>query len=185
MIETKTLRFRVLATTISAILEVAHLGWELTHGGVVSHHILNMPEMPAISNWWGLLLLPALTWFLTGRIQQRLNLKLEDRKSFAKQAFAVLAGFLGSLVAALLLSLAFTTGNEDMASYLLFGMIAIALIVPVYRAECLLGFVLGMTFTFGVVLPTIVGSIIAAISAFMHKGVWRVVGRIWNRLKPA
>jgi hypothetical protein len=43
------------------------------------------------------------------------------------------------------------------------GILLIALFYPIYRAECLLGFVLGMTFTFGAVLPTGIGSILASI----------------------
>lgn len=34
------------------------LAWEYTHGGVVSHHFLDRRDMPAISNWWSLAVLP-------------------------------------------------------------------------------------------------------------------------------
>ncbi|HSF52731.1 MAG TPA: hypothetical protein VLA71_03215, partial [Algoriphagus sp.] len=50
-----------------------------------------------------------------------------------------------------------------------------ALFLPIYRAECLLGFVFGMTYTFGAVLPTLVGSILALIGAaiylFIRRGI--------------
>ena len=46
--------------------------------------------------------------------------------------------------------------------------------------SCVLGFVLGMTFTFGAVLPTAVGSVIAALSAAMHLIVYPLIVRFWN-----
>jgi uncharacterized membrane protein YccC len=67
---------------------------------------------------------------------------------------SVLIGFVGALVFGVALSVAFQGGHDDTAGYL-------------FRAECVLGFVLGMTFTFGAVLPTLIGTIIATISAFV------------------
>jgi hypothetical protein len=183
MNEKQLWQFRLFATALSLIVEVAHLGWEFTHGGVVSHHILNMPDMPAISNWWGLLLLPALTWFLAGHIIRRLN--SEKAPLTTTPILRLAGGFLGAFIAAILLSLAFTNGNEDAAFYVLIGMLLIALIVPVYRAEYLLGFVHGMIFTFGVVLPIVVGLIIAAISAFVHLSLRPIILNIWRKLNRA
>jgi hypothetical protein len=44
------------------------------------------------------------------------------------------------------------------------GLFVCALLLPVYRAEYLLGFVLGMTVTFGAVLPFFIALIFAAFS---------------------
>ena len=63
------------------------------------------------------------------------------------------------------------------------GMLLLALMLPVYRAECVLGFVLGMTFTFGAILPTVVASVIAAFSALVHLCVRPVFMGRWNRLR--
>lgn len=65
------LQSRLILAISAFALEVCHLGWEYTHGGVPAHHLLNNPELPAISNWWGLLVVPLLVWFLVGRIQRR------------------------------------------------------------------------------------------------------------------
>jgi hypothetical protein len=35
--------------------------WEHLQGGVLSHHLRNDPELPAISNWWGGLLVPSIS----------------------------------------------------------------------------------------------------------------------------
>ena len=47
---------------VALFASVAHLAWEHTHGGVQSHHFLARPDLPAISNWWGLIILPSLGW---------------------------------------------------------------------------------------------------------------------------
>ena len=60
---------------------------------------------------------------------------------------SVVAGFVGALLFGILLSVSFTNDYETIASYLFRGMFLLALLLPVYRAECVLGFVLGMTFT--------------------------------------
>ena len=133
-----------------------------------SHHVLNRSDMPTISNWWGALLLPALTWFLTGRIHRRLVHQSGGQEAVSKLPASVVAGFMGSLFFGILLSVSFTRDYQTIASYLFLGMFLLALLLPVYRAECVLGLVLGMTFTFGAVLPTGIGSIIAAVSASIH-----------------
>ena len=49
----------------------------------------------------------------------------------------------------------------------------------------MLGFILGMTFsfTFGAVLPTFIASAIAAISATAHLFLYLVPGRAWGLIK--
>jgi hypothetical protein len=78
-----------------------------------------------------------------------------------------------------LLSVSFASGHENISSFLFQGMILLAVILPVYRAECVLGFVLGMTFTFGAILPTAIGSLLAAFSAAIHLVVWPLLVRLW------
>ncbi len=153
---------RPALTAAAFLLEVAHLAWEHLHGGVVSHHLLANPDLPAISNWFGLLLIPALTWFLVGRIERRIA-----SGAPGSSRAAIVAGFAAALVygASLALALASKFGSIDMVFFALF---AIGLVVPIYRAQFVLGFVLGMTFTFGAVLPTIIASVFAAYSSLAH-----------------
>jgi hypothetical protein len=163
-------RMRLMLTALALVSELAHLGWEHTHGGVLAHHLLNRADLPAISNWWGLLLIPALTWYLVGRMQRRLSQGSASRQ-------ALLAGFLGALAYGTSLALAFTMGQE-IVTYLFLGLIVAALLAPAYRAEYVLGFVLGMTFTFGAVLPTFIACMLAAFSRITHwlcGSVWRLV----------
>ncbi|MGH8076709.1 MAG: hypothetical protein ACREPE_05205 [Lysobacter sp.] len=183
MSEQQLLRWRVYFAALVVLGELAHLTWEHFNGGVVSHHILNRADLPAISNWFGALLLPALAWFLTGRIQRRIASYSGWRKAASKFPTSVVVGFFGSLVFGMLLSVSFTNGYENISSYLFVSMLLSALLLPVYRPECVLGFILGMTFTFGAVLPTAIGSIVAAISAVIHLVVRPVLVHAWTRLK--
>lgn len=170
---------RLLLTALVSLAEFGILAWEHFHGGVISHHILNRSDLPEISNWWGALLLPALAWFLIGRAQRRVSFLYEEHGTSTKFPASVLAGFGGALLFSALLALSFTSGHENISSFMFQGMILLAVLLPVYRAECVLGFVLGMTFTFGAILPTAIGSLLAAISAAIHLFVWPLLARLW------
>lgn len=175
-------RIRPYVTGLVLLAEGAHLLWQHLHGGVVSHHLLHRADLPAISNWWGALLLPALTWFLLGRTRKRLLLRGDRQDAASKAPDGVLLGFLGALIWGGLLAAAFTCNYETITSSLFLGLLVLALLLPVHRAECLLGFVLGMAFTFGAVLPTLVGSVIAGLSAAVRLGLWPLVVRGWRRV---
>ena len=159
---------RLYITGIVTIGIWSLLAWSYYHGGVPSHHILHREDLPAISNWWGGFLLPLLTWFLLYRIQKRLIRDNVENSKPSMRLENVLYGFIGALFFGILLSVFFTFGYSDISGYFLIGLLLIALFFPIYRAECLLGFVIGMTFTFGVVLPTAVGSLLALIGAVLY-----------------
>lgn len=183
MSEPQMARWRPYFIAFVLLAELAHLAWEYFNGGVRSHHILNRADLPEISNAWGVLLLPALAWFLTGRIQKRIARRSKGGAAASKLPMSVVAGFVGALLFGIVLSASFTYDYENVASVMFRGMFLLALLLPVYRAECVLGFVLGMTFTFGAVLPTAIGSIFAALSAVVHLLVRPLLVRVWTRLR--
>lgn len=155
---------RIILVAIALLAESIHLAWEYFHGGVVAHHFLARADMPSVSNWWGLLLIPALTWFLAGRIGRR----LERQPGGAVQVPpAVWAGFIGALGYGAALALAFSFQFDGIGTIFL-GIFALSLVFPTYRAEYVLGFVLGMAFTFGAILPTFIATIVAALSGLAH-----------------
>jgi hypothetical protein len=160
------LQSRLILSACGFAAEVAHLGWEYTHGGVRAHHLLANPDLPAISNWWGLLVVPLLVWFLVGRIQRRAATLVqaggqERFRTIAQARFGV------SLLWGGALALAFTLGHPSV-TWIFFGAFAAALVAQAWRAEYVLGFVLGMSFTFGAVLPVLVASVIAACAFAVH-----------------
>lgn len=144
---------------VSTLYIWALLAYEHLNGGVVSHHLLQREDLPAISNWWGALVLPVLSWFLTGRIYKRV---------VTAYPFTMLAGFIGALLFGVLLSVLFLY-QQQLLPALMLSLPLLALMFPLYRAECLLGFVLGMCFTFGVLIPTGVGTLVVLMSFILHK----------------
>jgi hypothetical protein len=159
----------------------ALLIWNHYHGGVPSHHVMANKDLPAISNWWGGLLLPLLTWFLLYRIRMRIIRHNNGNTETSKYLKHILYGFAGSLLFGVLLSAFFTFGYPDITGYMVLGLLVLALFFPIYRAECLLGFVIGMTFTFGAVLPTVFGAILVLVGAvlylFVRPGILYVASR--------
>jgi hypothetical protein len=176
-------RTRIAFTALVALAELAHLAWEYTHGGVISHHLLNQPDMPAISNWWGALLLPALAWFLFGRLHHRVISRSAGMGQALHFPLNVVIGFVGALLYGISLAVAFTVGNETVASYLFIGMLLMGVLIQVYRPEYVFGYILGLTFTFGAVLPTLVASVVAAMSAIWHLLVRQIIRFIQARLR--
>jgi hypothetical protein len=175
---------RIILTLIALVLELAHLGWTYFHGGVPSHHLLNRADLPAISNWWGAVLIPALTWFLVGRIQLRVLRPDANNPAKSHRLAPVVAGFLCALAYGAALALAFTMQSAAV-SYIFLGLFAISLFVPTYRAEYVLGFVLGMSFTFGAVLPTAVASVVALFSGLVHYLFFKIRRLVRNRRSPS
>lgn len=167
---------RLVLTVAALCAELFHLGWEHTHGGVLAHHLLNDPDLPAISNWWGALLIPLLTWWLVGRIGRSVAARQRGQE---RSAIAPWTGFVGALVYGGALATAFSLGSP-VAELLFFALLALALIVSAWRAEFVLGFVLGMTFVFGAVLPTLIAAVLAALSWVAHAAA----GAVWRRLRP-
>jgi hypothetical protein len=157
--------FRGASTAVVAFAYWIFLAWQHVHGGVPSHHLFDRADMPAISNMWGGLLLPLMTWFLIGRVQQRMALQGAASKRYAW------IGFVCAVMFGMLLSIFFTLGNDLVSNRMFESLFLIALFIPIYRAEYLLGFVLGMAYTFGGVLPSIIGSVAALILMVIYRYV--------------
>lgn len=173
---------RLYFTLIVTIGIWSQLLWDHLHGGVPNHHILHQEDLPAISNWWGGLLLPLLTLLLTYRIQIRLirkNDKKHDTLNFSQK---YIYRFLFALSFGILLSVFFTLGYTDLSGYMMYGLLLLALFFPIYRAEYFLGFVIGMTYTVGAVLPTGAGIILTLTGVILYlyvrKGIIFIVRKI-------
>ncbi|NQV38256.1 MAG: hypothetical protein HQ509_09670 [Candidatus Marinimicrobia bacterium] len=188
MTEKTFLKRSLYFTGIVAIGIWSLLIWTHYHGGVPSHHILQQEDLPKISNWWGGLLLPLLTLFLTFRIQKRLISNNGNKSNSLNFPMKSTYRFLFALSFGVLLSVFFTLGYSNLSGYMMYGLFLLALFFPIYRAECFLGFVIGMTFTFGVVLPTGVGSILALIGVvlylYVRTGIIFIVRKVIPLVSP-
>ncbi len=159
---------RLYFTGIVTVAIWSLLAWNYYHGGVLTHHILQQGNLPGISNWWGGLLLPLLTWFLLYRLEKRRLLDEQDTSKFLRTIYY---GFGGALVFGILLSIFFTFDYSDILEYMVDGLFLLAFFVPIYRSECLLGFVIGMTFTFGAMLPTMAGCLFSLVGVVLYRVV--------------
>ncbi|MGF6419791.1 putative membrane protein YeaQ/YmgE (transglycosylase-associated protein family) [Stenotrophomonas sp. AN71] len=140
------------AVVLGMTTALLQLAWEHTHGGILRHHLLNDASLPAVSNVWALVMMPLLGalagWVVVRRTRERSGAMIP-----------AIAGFLGSLLAGAALSLAFVLSGEAAATQVMGALLVAAVLLPVYRAEYLFGFVVGMTFVFGPVMPTLVACV--------------------------
>jgi len=161
-----------IRTTIGAlILTALFILWEYLNGGVNTHYLLAREDLPGISNWWGLLTIPILTWFVLSLIQRRQNNDKRLQPMPANEETNILKRFLASLIFGIMMSILWEFRLEGILPYLIFLPVVIALFRPVHLPECLLGFVLGMLYTFGGILPIIVGSVLVVLSWIANKPI--------------
>jgi hypothetical protein len=163
MTELLSLRRRIIFTGIVTLLTWAHVAWDYFHGGVPTHYLLHSADLPGFSNWWGVLIIPLLTWFLLVRIHRKLSAR-EGSPNFSN----VIYRFLSALIFGLLVSFFFAMGS-DLPEYMMMALIIVSFFVPLYRTEHFLGFVLGMAYTFGTVLPIIFGTIFLLLFLLTYK----------------
>jgi hypothetical protein len=175
----KKIGFAIVATVSVGIW--ALLIWEHFHGGVPSHSFMAREDMPSISNWWGGLLLPLLTYFSLYRIEKRIGFVGENKIMEARKLQSVLFLFVTGLLYAGSMAYCFETDKEDINGILFQGLFLLALIFPLYRAEFFLGFVIGLTYTFGAILPTFIASVFVSISFIGHKYVYPFVLRMFRK----
>lgn len=164
---------RQVLVAVASLYIWALLVFEHLNGGVVSHHLLQRGDLPAISNWWGALLLPVLSWFLTGFIYKRVG---------SSYPATIVAGFSAALLFGVVLSVLFQQGQHQILPYMMLSLPFFALVFPLYRAEYLLGFVLAMSYCFGAVLPTIIGTLVVLMSFVLHKTLRPLLCYLWSVL---
>ena len=146
-------QIRVAFTLAMLVLIGSLLGWQHFHSGVPSHHILQRADLPELSNWWGLLVLPILSWTLLGRIESRLKKQTKPHNQ-GKQFKQILALFFLGLTMGLCIIISFTYDYKPFLDAVPFLFLVLSLFVPIYYSEFILGCILGMTYTFGALLPT-------------------------------
>jgi hypothetical protein len=176
--------FKKIGLAVVAIVSIAIgalLIWEHFHSGVPSHSFMARKDMPSISNWWGGLLLPLLACFSFFRLQKRLFSTNENKIIESKQLQSVVLLFVAGLLYAGSMAYCFVTDKSEINGFLFQGLFILALIFPLYRAEFFLGFVIGMTYTFGAILPTFIASIFVGLSYIAHKLLYPFVLKIYRR----
>lgn len=154
----------------------ALLLWDHFHGGVPSHHLLAKKELPKISNWWGAITVPLASYLLLNRIKKRIP--FENGFTGQNSIKYIAYPFLIALIYAVTIAVSFTTGNPQISTFLFQGLFVIAIFFPIYKAEYFLGFILGLVYAFGGVLPIMISSFLAIISYLLYNFLRPVFIRI-------
>ncbi len=150
---------------------------EHVNGGVVSHHLLAREDLPAISNWWGLLTVPALAWITFFIIEKREGPVSQSDQSPPKKNRPQ-KRFLSALLFGITVSVLWEFGFEDVLQYVILLPFLLALFTPVHFPECLLGFAIGMLYTFGGILPIMIGLVIL-LGAFIIHSIMKLIKTIF------
>jgi hypothetical protein len=124
--------------------------------GVPSHHFLANEEYPEISNWYGIIVVCLFS---------SITLYTFRAKDFSlKNAVEAIIAFLYGLI----LFLSYSAELSAMTKSMFFGLFIIGLMYPIYRIHIYFGILLGMSYGFGAVLPTIMIGIAALLSWIIH-----------------
>jgi len=172
-----SLKPRFYFTLVVIATVILHLSMEMMSGGIKTHYPLQRADLPPLSNWWGLVILPTIAWFTYSFMEK--DSSVDGVLGLKK---IVIYRLLCALIFGATLSAAFELGLGDMPLYLLLCSMFAGIFYPIYRFECILGFVLGMMVTFGPVIPTVTGSIVAIIS-FVSFNIVRLLVRQFGKQK--
>lgn len=156
---------------VALLLVLVQLGWEASRGGILTHHFLHRADLPGVHNAWSLVILPSLAWWAASRAQRR-----------GTGRIALNVGLGLPLLLGLALSVSFAHGAETASAAIFLTTLAIAVLLPGYRAECLLGWVLGMSYTFGAALPLVIGLGVVGLSALMRLLMWPLLRWLFAKL---
>ncbi len=152
--------------TSAILLVILTLMWQHLNGGIESHHLLHRADFPAVSNAWGIIIIPVLAWLTARRLHKAIG--TEGIKKTASVAISTefLVAFFVMLLFSLLQSALWEFGYQSFTMYTALGLLIAGLFYPIYRSECILGHVVGASFTFGYVIPLIGILVMAIVSVF-------------------
>ncbi|WP_166425984.1 hypothetical protein [Paraglaciecola sp. 20A4] len=152
---------RILVTLLVTAFTAIHLCYQYLTTGIEAHHFFADPDLPAISNLWGLLILPVLAW-LTGTLIRKKQGNVFPLKIWLQIA---LTGLYAATMAWL-----FFSGFESVVSTIALPIIlCVALFYPIYQPQYLLAYVVVSSIGFGAALPMIFGSIFAFLAFLTHQ----------------
>jgi len=157
---------RLKITFIVFLIACMQLIWMHFNGGIPTHYLMHSDEMPGISNWWNLLILPVLSWIVFYRIsiRKKESNSLVENHSFRKISSRFIIAFVFGLVLTLLFKL-----EIELLEYMMLSLFFIAFIAPIFLSEYLFGFVMGTFWTFGAAIPTEFGVVLTAIYFLIYK----------------
>jgi hypothetical protein len=162
-------RLSLLVPAAALAFAIAHVAFEHFNGGVKTHHFLARGDLPGFSNWFGLAVLPLVATVFAMRVRS-----VQRTAGIYDFPHSMSVPLIGSLLYGTVLAASFHFGASQVSLAAFIGLFVCALAFPVYRAEYILGFILGMTVTFGSVIPLIFALVFAAVS-FAVRSAWRLI----------
>ena len=172
-------RTKIAITTFVTVFVLVLLLLEHFQGGVRSHHLLARKDMPVISNWWGILIVPLTSWLLLTLIQKRHISSVNDQKTITQQE---VQGFICAFIFGVILTILYYNAPE-LPGYFMLMTFVLALFIPIYRPEYYLGFILSMSYGFGGILPVLFGLILFPIYMIEYRYIRRAFLFILNKVK--
>jgi hypothetical protein len=166
---------KIISTTVITLLILGLLIWQYFHGGVPSHHILQQKDLPEISNWWGILMLPIFSWILIGRTEKRVY---QQNELIQNKSFKIIGLFLIGLSLGIFIVFSFTNNYQLFLDNIPYIFLLLSLFITIYYAEFILGFILGMTYTFGAILPTIFILIFAIVGFLIYRFIRPIILKV-------
>lgn len=145
---------RILITITSTVAFALILLKEHLTDGIATHYLLHDKDLPGFSNWWGLITIPAITW---------LALILIEKNSHKDSSKNTELRFLAAFLFGISMCFAWFFDLETLMSYSMIGIIVLSVFIKMNRPELFLGYVLGMMYTFGAVLPIIIATVLVII----------------------
>ncbi len=155
------LKYKVQFTLLSAVIVLVHLLFEYQQGGVITHYFMQDGSLPGISNWWGLLSFPVLVWVVISDMERR-------NRIGNSRSIIFLYRILGSVIFGVIVSYLFSM-NSYILDYLMMSIFILALFLPLYFGEYLIGFTIGTMYVFGANIPIIGGTILLLILLILYK----------------
>ncbi len=163
---------RLLFTLTAVFFVSGLLVFEFATGGVVTHHLLASNDMPGISNWWGLLTVPLSAYLLFPRPDR------EPPSGVFGFSSATTIRFVAAILYGACMAASFEFGYDNMTGNFLLLLFVIGVFQPLYRGEFVVGFVLGMAYTFGGVIPIGVAGLVATASLVLHSSGRFVIAKL-------
>ncbi|MBX2828232.1 MAG: hypothetical protein KTR22_08720 [Flavobacteriaceae bacterium] len=162
---TKSLvNYKVKFTIGAFIITLLFILWEYMNGGVITHHLLAREDLPGISNWWGLLTVSLLTWLVVTFIQRRRRQTEKDEESDDN----LIKRFLGGLIFGMVVSLLWELDLEAVLPFFILLPVLLSFFTRVHFPESLLGFVIAMIYSFGGILPILIGLVLLLLSFIVY-----------------
>lgn len=176
---TLNLRTKLILTAGTTLLMSVMLLLEYLRGGINSYHPLGIKDLPMISNWLGLVAIPLFSWLSLSNLQMRNKGENNKQKPISKSQFY---GFISGVLFGIITTV-FFYAKLGLNSHLLLVTFILALFIPIYRAEYYFGYVMGMVYGFGGVLPILFGGVSIVIYFIEYKLIRKGVMFILNKIK--